>query len=108
MQAPFTGDREVASQVGGPVLVGKLGNEIYDLQGAKGILNAMALISVSLAAFNLLPLPALDGGRIVILLVNKITGRRNKRVEGMVITSTMLALLAIGVLIAIKDVGFIG
>ena len=108
VQAPFTGDKEVASQVGGPVLVGKLGNEIYDLQGVKGILNAMALISVSLAAFNLLPLPALDGGRIVILLVNKITGRRNKRVEGMVITMTMLALLALGILIAIKDVGFIG
>ena len=108
LRAPFTGDREVASQVGGPVLVGKLGNEIYDLQGVKGILNAMALISVSLAAFNLLPLPALDGGRIVILLVNKLTGRRNKRVEGMVITVTMLGLLALGVLIAIKDVGLIG
>ncbi len=104
VMVPFTQDNEALEQVGGPVLVGSIGNEIFELQGAKGILNAMAFISVSLAAFNLLPLPALDGGRIVIVFINAILGKRNKKLEASVITATMLFLLAAGVLIAFKDI----
>jgi regulator of sigma E protease len=104
VSSPFTGDKEAVEQVGGPVLVGKLGNQIYDLQGAKGIFNAMAFISVSLAAFNLLPLPALDGGRWVIIALSTLFGKRNKRLEGSIISVTMIALLTLGVIIAFKDI----
>lgn len=104
VMAPFTQDEEALEQVGGPVLVGSIGNDIFELQGVKGILNAMAFISISLAAFNLLPLPALDGGRMVIIYINRILGKRNKKLEASVITATMLLLLAAGVLIAFKDI----
>ena len=39
------------------------------------VLNLLALITVNLGIFNLLPLPALDGGKVVFLLVEGVTGR---------------------------------
>ena len=39
------------------------------------LLNISALISVSLAIFNLLPFPILDGGHILFLIIEKIKGR---------------------------------
>lgn len=44
-------------------------------QGLIAILNLMGLISVSLAIFNLLPLPVLDGGHILFLAIEKIRGK---------------------------------
>jgi regulator of sigma E protease len=104
VKAPFNGDKAAIDQVGGPIQVGELGNDIYDLQGVKGIFNAMAFISISLAAFNILPIPALDGGRFIIILLSTIAGRRNKKLEGVVISSTMIFLLVLAVVIAIKDI----
>lgn len=44
-------------------------------QGFIAILNLMGLISISLAIFNLLPLPVLDGGHILFLILEKIRGK---------------------------------
>jgi regulator of sigma E protease len=101
---PFSTDRSALNAVGGPVAVGSVGNQIFNLQGVNGILNVMGSISVSLAAFNLLPLPALDGGRLLIILVNRLTGRRNKKLEGSLIGVTFVVLLCLSLLIAFKDV----
>lgn len=102
---PNTTDRSALEYVGGPVAISSVSSQIFNLQGFGGILNIMAVISVALAAFNLLPLPALDGGRWVIITLNKILGKRNKQLEGVVISFTFLFLLGLGVLIAFRDVG---
>jgi regulator of sigma E protease len=102
---PNTTDRSALEYVGGPVAISSVSSQIFNLQGFGGILNIMAVISVALAAFNLLPLPALDGGRWVIITLNKILGKRNKRLEGVVISFTFLFLLGLGFLIAFRDVG---
>jgi regulator of sigma E protease len=101
---PWAQDKSALQYVGGPVAVGSVGQRIFDFQGYKGVLNIMAVVSVGLAAFNLLPLPALDGGRIVIVILSKITGRRNKRLEGAVISATMFILLGLGIVIAANDI----
>jgi regulator of sigma E protease len=101
---PFAQDRTALQYVGGPVAVGNIGQRIFDFQGYKGILNIMAALSVGLAAFNLLPLPALDGGRMVIVIFSRIFGRRNKKWEALLINVTMFALLGAGVLIAVNDI----
>jgi regulator of sigma E protease len=101
---PWAQDKSALQYVGGPVAVGSVGQKIFDFQGYKGVLNIMAVVSVGLAAFNLIPLPALDGGRIVIVVLSKITGRRNKKLEGMVISGTMIVLLGLGLIIAINDI----
>ena len=64
-----------------------------------------ALISTLLGMFNLLPLPALDGGRLAFLGFEAIARRRaNPRVEELVHGYGMLALLALIVLVTVGDV----
>ena len=63
------------SSVTGPVgLVGIVG-DAYEF-GFSYLLSFTALISINLAVINLVPFPALDGGRILFLLVEKIKGSR--------------------------------
>jgi regulator of sigma E protease len=101
---PSTVDRTALQYVSGPIAVSSLSKKVYDQVGNAGILQILSLISVSLAVFNLLPIPALDGGRLVILTLNRLTGKRNKKLEAMAITITMIALLLLGVFIAFRDV----
>lgn len=64
---------EVLENITGPVgLVGLVGNA-RDL-GLVYLLSFTALISINLAVINLVPFPALDGGRLLFLLIEKIKG----------------------------------
>lgn len=69
------------------------------------LLSFTALISVALGLTNLLPLPALDGGRILFVLLEAVRGRRvEPEREGMVHLIGMLLLLGLMVLIIIQDI----
>jgi len=57
----------------GPVGIVQLSSEVVQ-QGLKPLLNLVAIISISLAIFNLLPIPALDGGRIAFILLEIVRG----------------------------------
>ena len=66
-------------------------------------------IAINLAVMNLLPIPALDGGRIVSLLLltafQAITGKKpNEKIEGYVHGAGMILLLALMALIMFKDI----
>ncbi len=67
-----------APQVAGPVGIAQITGEVAKA-GISPLLAFTAFISLNLAIINLLPLPALDGGRIVFLLVEFV--RRGKRVS---------------------------
>jgi len=65
-------------------------------EGTAPFLAAVWFISLVLAIFNLLPIPALDGGRLLVLAYEIVTRRRvNPRVENLVHTVGFLALLAL-------------
>jgi regulator of sigma E protease len=65
----------------------------------------MILISVALGMFNLFPLPALDGGRLVFLGYEIITKRRaNEQVENLVHTVGLVFLLCMIALVTLRDV----
>ncbi|KKT85583.1 MAG: hypothetical protein UW85_C0018G0010, partial [Parcubacteria group bacterium GW2011_GWA1_Parcubacteria_45_10] len=69
-------------------------------------LQLLALISLNLSIMNLLPFPALDGGRFLLLMIEKVKGSPvNKTVEGYINAAGFLALIALMVLITIRDVG---
>ena len=69
------------------------------------LLNIMAFISIALGLTNLLPIPALDGGRIVFVLVEAVRGRRiEPEREGMVHVVGMLFLLGLMVLMIVQDI----
>lgn len=69
------------------------------------ILPIMALITINLGLFNLIPLPALDGGRILFILFELITRRPvPQKYEGLVHTIGLVILLAFMLLITAKDI----
>lgn len=64
-----------------------------------------ALIAVNLGIFNLLPIPALDGGRIFFLLIEAIRGKPMKsEVEGRIHAAAMVLLLGLTFFVLIKDI----
>lgn len=74
----------------------------------KNILYFGALIAVNLAVMNLLPLPALDGGRVFFLLVNALwqavfRKKINPKYEGYIHFAGLLALLALMAVVAFND-----
>lgn len=70
------------------------------------LVNLVVLISMNLGIFNLLPIPALDGGRIVFHVIDGIAGRKviKKEIEDTITGITMMFLLGFMLLISIKDV----
>jgi regulator of sigma E protease len=70
------------------------------------IFNLIVLISMNLGIFNLLPIPALDGGRILFHLIDGIAGRKviKKEIEDNITMITMIALLIFMLFISVKDV----
>ena len=69
------------------------------------ILPIMALITINLGIFNLFPLPALDGGRIVFILIELITRKPvPQKYEGWVHTIGLILLLGLMLLITAKDI----
>lgn len=66
--------RVSARELGGPVLIGQMSGDMAR-RGVVPLLAFMALFSVNLAILNLLPIPVLDGGQLVFLLIEGIRGK---------------------------------
>ncbi|MCO5141961.1 MAG: RIP metalloprotease RseP [Oligoflexia bacterium] len=64
-----------AKTVGGPIMIGKIAGDTFSHRGWRDFLRIMAIISISLGVFNLIPIPILDGGHIVFAVVESIRGK---------------------------------
>lgn len=69
----FVGRGDV-EQLGGPVKVAKVSGEVATL-GVVALINLMALLSLNIGIFNLLPVPMLDGGHLLYYLIEAVRGR---------------------------------
>lgn len=73
--------------------------------GVVNVLVFVGMFSLNLAIFNALPLPALDGGRIVLLGIEKVIGRPlNKKVVNGLIMGSFIFLIGLTVVITFKDI----
>ena len=73
--------------------------------GASNFFNLLAVLAMNLGVFNLLPFPALDGGRLVFILLEMIFRRKvPAKVEGVIHTAGMLLLFALMIFVVFKDV----
>lgn len=69
----FSGNRSVKdSGIGGPIGIVRQSAEATQLLGIEGFFLILAGISLSLGVFNLLPIPMLDGGQIMVLGIEKV------------------------------------
>ena len=113
LQMLFTGQASV-SDISGPVGIVDIMTQTANASGSIGaailnLLNFGGYIAVNLAVMNLLPIPALDGGRIVALLVTSvIEGVTKKKIdpkyEGYIHGAFMILLFGLMILIIFKDV----
>lgn len=95
---------QVPQEISGPVGIAVLTGQAANL-GFIYLLNMVALISLNLTVLNLLPFPALDGGRILFLIIEKIKGSKiNPKIENWIHSVGLALLLIIVILITYKDI----
>lgn len=98
----------VSRDLAGPVGIYQISNEVRK-EGLLAMLQFMGVLSVNLAILNIMPFPALDGGRLVFLVIELVRGKRVKEeLEGWVNTVGMLLLLSLMLLITFNDLSRIG
>lgn len=97
-------DAKVEDSISGPVGLAMLTSKVAD-KGIDQIFFFAALLSLSLAVFNVLPIPALDGGRILFVLIEVIFRRKVKRtVEQLFHGLGFLALLFLMLFVTYFDI----
>lgn len=98
--------------VGGPVrIVGMIGDTYEQSAAISGfavfinMLNRVIFLSANLGVMNLLPIPALDGGRLFIMLIEVVTRKRvPEKVEGYIHMAGFAVLMSLMVLILFNDI----
>ena len=96
-------------QLTGPVGIVKITGDVAQTVPSEGwwpLLSLTAVLSLNLAIINILPFPALDGGRVVLVLVEVLRGGRRLKpeVEGIINFIGMAILLTLMVVITFFDV----
>ena len=113
LQMLFTGKAGLSDMTGPVGIVGLMGDVAESAQNwVDALLNMLyfgGFIAINLAVMNLLPIPALDGGRIVALLlttsIEAITKKKiNPKYEGYIHAAGMVVLLGFMALIMFKDI----
>lgn len=107
----FTGGLSV-NDLSGPVGITQTVSEVYDSAAAYGIkmivlslMDLAILISANLGVMNLLPFPALDGGKLVFLIIEAVTRRPvDKKIEGAVNFVGMALLMVLTVFVLYNDI----
>jgi len=95
-----------APQLSGPIGIAQIAGEFTKEGGLQGWMAITILLSINLAILNILPIPMLDGGRLVFVLLEWL--RRGKRVppdkEGLVHLVGFVALIGFIILISANDI----
>ncbi|MFH1426662.1 MAG: RIP metalloprotease RseP [Candidatus Kerfeldbacteria bacterium] len=103
MKSVFT-TGSVGEDVAGPVGIAVLTGQ-FARMGFIPLLQFTALLSVNLAIFNFLPIPALDGGRLIFVVLERIRRKPvNQQIEAMIHNIGFILLLIFVLLITLKDV----
>ena len=113
LQMLFTGQAGLQDMSGPVGIVSQMSEIAEQSETAKlaflNLLSVCAFIAINLAVMNLLPIPALDGGRVVALLITtvieKVIGRKiDSKYEGYIHGAGMILLLGLMAFIMFKDI----
>ena len=92
------------AELAGPIGIAAMTGQFARL-GLVRLMQFVAMLSINLAILNFLPFPALDGGRVLFLLIEKIKGKPVKReIEGIIHTIGFALLMALVILVTYKDI----
>jgi regulator of sigma E protease len=100
----FHGQREALNSVSGPIGIARAAVSVQDY-GPGLYLQFVALLSVSLGIFNLLPFPALDGGRAIFVILELLRGKPvDPDREAMVHLTGFAALIVLVLIVSYHDI----
>ena len=100
----ISGAKSASEVIGGPIMIAKMANDAA-AEGWGSLWNLIAALSAILAFFNILPIPALDGGHLVFLLIEAVTRKPvSTRAKIMVQQVGMAILLTLIVFILYIDI----
>lgn len=103
LKTAIAGQTSISESIAGPVGIAVLTKQMSEM-GIPYLIRFTALFSVNLAILNILPLPALDGGRIVFIIIEKIKGSPVKKErEALVHTIGFFALILLMIIITFTD-----
>ena len=95
---------EVPDSVAGPVGIAQM-THVFVQEGFISILRFVAILSLSLAVINILPIPALDGGRLLFILIELLIGRRvNQKAESYIHALGYFLILLLIVVVTYSDI----
>lgn len=96
--------QNVQQEIAGPIGIAQVTGQAVRI-GPVAVLNLMSILSLSLAFLNILPIPALDGGRLLFVVIETITGRRvHQGFERTAHQIGMVILLALILLVTFNDI----
>ncbi|OIP53626.1 hypothetical protein AUK10_02185 [Candidatus Gracilibacteria bacterium CG2_30_37_12] len=102
---------EAVNSLGGPIAIGSLFVNLLDAKVAFSVIALIsAIISINLGVFNLLPFPALDGGRFVFLIIHRIVGifstkkALHNKIEHFIHIAGFAFLILVSIFVAYKDI----
>ncbi|GCE64414.1 RIP metalloprotease RseP [cyanobiont of Ornithocercus magnificus] len=99
----ITNFRNTVGQVGGPVKIVEMGAQLSQ-QGPSGLILFTALISVNLAVLNAMPLPLLDGGQLLLLLIESLRGKPiPEKLQLAFLQSGFLLIVGLSVILIVRD-----
>ena len=95
----------VGNSVSGPVgIIGVL-FPAFTSAGPENLAFLAAIISISLACMNVLPIPALDGGRWILIAIYKLRGKKlTKETEEKIVSRAFIVLLALMLAVTVLDI----
>jgi len=99
----ITNFSSTAQQLSGPVKIVEIGAQLSE-QGGSGLVLFSALVSINLAVLNSLPLPLLDGGQLVLILLESIRGKPvPEKIQLAFMQSGFVLLVGLSVVLIIRD-----
>ena len=101
-----SGKGNFKTDLGGPVAIVKVSSDAAKA-GAWALVRLVAILSIGVGIFNLVPLPVLDGGTSVLLLIEMITRRKvPAKVVNVLNTIGVVFLFGLMIIVTIKDILF--
>ena len=101
-----TGKGSFKTDIGGPVAIVKISSDAAKA-GVWSLVRLVAMMSIGVGIFNFIPMPILDGGRSILILIELITRRKVPvKVENVLNTIGVVFLFGLMIIVTIKDILF--
>lgn len=95
---------DVPDEVGGPVAIAQITHQFVALGSVSELLKFAALLSISIGVLNIMPFPALDGGRLAVIVFQMVSGKKpNAKWEAAIHGTGFILLLLLLVLVTWND-----